>query len=224
MALAFWGGETLLPGMSPACRAQVYSGHRFGVWAGQLGDGRVYFAGRSNTRRMARPLDWHLKGAGVEHTLMCRGGDIGDGRRRHTFNHTKEMLASEPFLLSGYFPLRAYLSMRDQRYARSARRETGAVLMRLAQSYAFWSFPNISITAVSRKKFSNWLISLFVITGRNGRMSRKNMLCGFEEVAARTPGTYRRVANVPAEPHGVMNTDNMCRFWGGRDYGLWFSH
>ena len=33
-----WGGETLLPGMSPL--AQVYSGHQFGVWAGQLGDGR----------------------------------------------------------------------------------------------------------------------------------------------------------------------------------------
>ncbi len=30
-----WGGETLLPGMSPL--AQVYSGHQFGAWAGQLG-------------------------------------------------------------------------------------------------------------------------------------------------------------------------------------------
>ena len=26
-----WGGETLLPGMSPL--AQVYSGHQFGAWA-----------------------------------------------------------------------------------------------------------------------------------------------------------------------------------------------
>jgi len=32
-----WGGETLLAGMQPL--AQVYSGHQFGVWAGQLGDG-----------------------------------------------------------------------------------------------------------------------------------------------------------------------------------------
>ena len=31
-----WGGESFLPGMSPL--AQVYSGHQFGVGAGQLGD------------------------------------------------------------------------------------------------------------------------------------------------------------------------------------------
>ncbi|MFP1527559.1 protein adenylyltransferase SelO family protein [Escherichia coli] len=37
------GGETLLPGMSPL--AQVYSGHQFGVWAGQLGDGRGILLG-----------------------------------------------------------------------------------------------------------------------------------------------------------------------------------
>ena len=38
-----WGGENLLPGMSPL--AQVYSGHQFGVWAGQLGDGRGILLG-----------------------------------------------------------------------------------------------------------------------------------------------------------------------------------
>ncbi|MDU3897040.1 MAG: protein adenylyltransferase SelO family protein, partial [Enterobacter sp.] len=38
-----WGGETLLPGMKPL--AQVYSGHQFGVWAGQLGDGRGILLG-----------------------------------------------------------------------------------------------------------------------------------------------------------------------------------
>ena len=38
-----WGGETLLDGMQPL--AQVYSGHQFGVWAGQLGDGRGILLG-----------------------------------------------------------------------------------------------------------------------------------------------------------------------------------
>ncbi len=46
-----WGGETLLPGMKPL--AQVYSGHQFGVWAGQLGDGRGILLGDS-LRRMAK--------------------------------------------------------------------------------------------------------------------------------------------------------------------------
>lgn len=38
-----WGGEALLAGMQPL--AQVYSGHQFGVWAGQLGDGRGILLG-----------------------------------------------------------------------------------------------------------------------------------------------------------------------------------
>ena len=32
-----WSGNALWPGMLPM--ASVYSGHQFGVWAGQLGDG-----------------------------------------------------------------------------------------------------------------------------------------------------------------------------------------
>ncbi|EIQ7925217.1 YdiU family protein, partial [Salmonella enterica subsp. enterica serovar Newport] len=54
-----WGGETLLPGMSPV--AQVYSGHQFGVWAGQLGDGRGILLGEQLLAD-GSTLDWHLKG------------------------------------------------------------------------------------------------------------------------------------------------------------------
>ena len=53
-----WGGETLLPGMSPL--AQVYSGHQFGAWAGQLGDGRGILLGEQQLEN-GKTLDWHLK-------------------------------------------------------------------------------------------------------------------------------------------------------------------
>ncbi len=56
-----WGGETLLPGMKPL--AQVYSGHQFGVWAGQLGDGRGILLGEQVLPN-GETLDWHLKGQG----------------------------------------------------------------------------------------------------------------------------------------------------------------
>ncbi len=46
-----WGGEALLPGMSPL--AQVYSGHQFGAWAGQLGDGRGICSASSSWRMAA---------------------------------------------------------------------------------------------------------------------------------------------------------------------------
>ena len=49
--------------------AQVYSGHQFGQWAGQLGDGRGLYLGVSGG------YEWHLKGAG--HTPYSR---FGDGR------------------------------------------------------------------------------------------------------------------------------------------------
>lgn len=51
--------------------------------------------------------------------------------------------------------------------------ETGAMLMRLAQSHMRFGHFEHFYYRREPEKFSNWLISLFVITGRNGRMSRK---------------------------------------------------
>ena len=42
-ALHAFTGNAHLPGSSPL--ASVYSGHQFGVWAGQLGDGRALLLG-----------------------------------------------------------------------------------------------------------------------------------------------------------------------------------
>ncbi len=48
-----WGGETLLPGMSPL--AQVYSGHQFGVWAGQLVMGAAFYSANNG---LLMALQW----------------------------------------------------------------------------------------------------------------------------------------------------------------------
>lgn len=127
-----WGGETLLPGMSPV--AQVYSGHQFGVWAGQLGDGRGILLGEQLLAD-GSTLDWHLKGAGL--TPYSR---MGDGRAvlRSTI---RESLASESHALSGYSH-DARVIYRSQRYAGSARDAGNGrdVNASGAKSYAFWSF------------------------------------------------------------------------------------
>ncbi|RYF65368.1 MAG: hypothetical protein EOO22_22790, partial [Comamonadaceae bacterium] len=65
-ALNVFTGNALLPGMAPM--ASVYSGHQFGVWAGQLGDGRAILLGEAD-----RGLEVQLKGAG--RTPYSRGGD-----------------------------------------------------------------------------------------------------------------------------------------------------
>ncbi|MFY3703105.1 protein adenylyltransferase SelO family protein, partial [Achromobacter dolens] len=72
------GGDTL---------AAVYSGHQFGVWAGQLGDGRAHLLGE--VRGPAGAWELQLKGAGK--TPYSR---MGDGRAVLR-SSVREYLASE---------------------------------------------------------------------------------------------------------------------------------
>ena len=60
-------GNRAPPGTHPI--ATVYSGHQFGVWAGQLGDGRAILLGDLQGQEV------QLKGAGL--TAFSR---MGDGR------------------------------------------------------------------------------------------------------------------------------------------------
>lgn len=157
--------------MSPV--AQVYSGHQFGVWAGQLGDGRGILLGEQLLAD-GSTLDWHLKGAGL--TPYSR---MGDGRAvlRSTI---RESLASEAMHYLGIPTTRALSIVASDTPVQRETQETGAMLMRLAQSHMRFGHFEHFYYRREPEKFSNWLISLFVITGRNGRMSRKNMLCGLK--------------------------------------------
>ena len=49
-----FGGNALLEGMQPY--AANYGGHQFGVWAGQLGDGRAINLGEVVNRAASTPL------------------------------------------------------------------------------------------------------------------------------------------------------------------------
>ena len=64
-------GNRVFPGSEPL--ASVYSGHQFGQWAGQLGDGRAILLGEIETP--AGDMEIQLKGAGK--TPYSR---MGDGR------------------------------------------------------------------------------------------------------------------------------------------------
>jgi len=69
LSLQALSGNAVWPGSVPV--ASVYSGHQFGVWAGQLGDGRALSLGEMDAP-MGRQ-DWQLKGAGP--TPYSRRGD-----------------------------------------------------------------------------------------------------------------------------------------------------
>ena len=56
-----FGGSMLVPGMEPL--AMLYSGHQFGVYVPQLGDGRAILLGEAQNERGER-WDLHLKERG----------------------------------------------------------------------------------------------------------------------------------------------------------------
>jgi uncharacterized protein YdiU (UPF0061 family) len=60
-ALQLFSGNALPVGGDPL--ASVYSGHQFGVWAGQLGDGRALLLGEVQTPQ--GPQEIQLKGSGL---------------------------------------------------------------------------------------------------------------------------------------------------------------
>lgn len=204
-----WGGETLLPGMSPV--AQVYSGHQFGVWAGQLGDGRGILLGEQLLAD-GSTLDWHLKGAGL--TPYSR---MGDGRAvlRSTI---RESLASEAMHYLGIPTTRALSIVTSDTPVQRETQETGAMLMRLAQSHMrFGHFEHFYYRREPEKvqQLADFAIRHYWPQWQD--VPEKYALW-FEEVAARTGRLIAEWQTV-GFAHGVMNTDNMSILGLTIDYG-----
>ncbi|MBU2120839.1 MAG: YdiU family protein, partial [Gammaproteobacteria bacterium] len=121
-ALQAFTGNTLLPGSRPL--ASVYSGHQFGVWAGQLGDGRAILLGET-----AGGLEIQLKGAG--RTPYSRGGD----GRAVLRSSIREFLCSEAMHGLGIPTSRALCITGSPAHVRRETIETAAVVTRVAPSF-----------------------------------------------------------------------------------------
>src|ERR1044071_6940680 len=119
-------GHRPLEGFSPL--AMVYSGHQFGVWAGQLGDGRALLIGQVRNRK-GELWDIQLKGAG--RTPYSRFGD-GRAVMRSTI---REYLCSEAMAALGIPTSRALAIVATGETVLREAPEPGAVLTRLARSH-----------------------------------------------------------------------------------------
>ncbi|MDI3359246.1 protein adenylyltransferase SelO [Lelliottia sp. V89_10] len=204
-----WGGETLLPGMQPL--AQVYSGHQFGVWAGQLGDGRGILLGEQQLAN-GQTLDWHLKGAGL--TPYSR---MGDGRAvlRSTI---RESLASEAMHALGIPTTRALsIVTSDTQIARETH-EPGAMLMRIAQSHV--RFGHFEHFYYRREPEKVRQLADFVIRHYWPQWAddADKYILWFRDVVTRTASLMACWQTV-GFAHGVMNTDNMSILGLTIDYG-----
>ncbi|HUA81719.1 MAG TPA: YdiU family protein [Dyella sp.] len=212
-----FGGNGVLEGMQPW--ASNYGGHQFGVWAGQLGDGRAISLGEVVTQHGKR-LELQLKGAGA--TPYSRGAD----GRAVLRSSIREFLCSEAMHHLGVPTTRA-LSLvvtgetveRDMFYDGHPEHEPGAIVCRVAPS--FIRFGNFELPA-SRNDIE-LLRRLVDFTIRRdfpalSGSSENRYGDWFSDVCARTAkmmAHWMRVGFV----HGVMNTDNMSILGLTIDYG-----
>lgn len=193
--------------------ASVYSGHQFGMWAGQLGDGRALLLGTLESS--SGSIEVQLKGAG--RTPFSR---MGDGRAVLR-SSLREYLASEAMHALGIPTTRALALVGSATAVRREALESAAVLTRTAPSFIrFGHFEHFSHTGQHRQLRQ---LADFVLAGPMAQaLTRGESTNAYaqllHEVADRTALLMAQWLGV-GFVHGVMNTDNMSILGLTLDYG-----
>lgn len=207
-ALQVFSGTGVWPGMRPL--ASVYSGHQFGVWAGQLGDGRALLLGEVQTP--AGPMEVQLKGAGL--TPYSR---MGDGRAVLR-SSIREFLASEAMHHLGVPTSRALCLTGSALPVRRERIETAAVVTRLAPSFIrFGHFEHFAHHGQPEalRQLTDFVIDQFYPECREADQPVAALLQAVSLRTARLMAHWQALGFA----HGVMNTDNMSILGLTIDYG-----
>ncbi len=208
-ALELLAGNHVATGTQPF--ASVYSGHQFGVWAGQLGDGRALLLGEIDTP--AGAMEVQLKGSGL--TPYSR---MGDGRAVLR-SSIREFLASEAMHALGIPTTRALAVIASPLPVRRETLETAAVVTRVAPSFLrFGHFEHFAHTAQDTAALRQLLAAAIARYFPELAGHAEPAAALLEEVARRTA---RLVAQwqLVGFCHGVMNTDNMSLLGLTIDYG-----
>jgi uncharacterized protein YdiU (UPF0061 family) len=208
-ALAIFSGNQACANGAPAL-ASVYSGHQFGVWAGQLGDGRALLLGEAQTALGA--MEFQLKGAGL--TPYSR---MGDGRAVLR-SSLREFLASEAMHGLGIPTTRALCLTGSATPVQREELETAAVLTRLAPSFLRFGhlehFAHHGLHGQLRQ-LADFIIAHYYPDCAQAAQPYASLL---EQICLRSA---RLVAQWQAVGfcHGVLNTDNMSVLGLTLDYG-----
>jgi uncharacterized protein YdiU (UPF0061 family) len=211
--LSALAGNALLAGSDPL--ATVYSGHQFGHWAGQLGDGRAIWLGEAASALGLQEIQ--LKGAGP--TPYSRRGD----GRAVLRSSIREYLCSEAMHGLGIPTTRALSLVASPEPVRRETLETAAVVARVAPS--FLRFGHLEHFAAQGDVDSlRTLVDHFIdhhLPQADERAPRWQgnryaaMLDLVQDSTARLLAQWQAVGFC----HGVMNTDNMSLLGLTIDYG-----
>ena len=212
-ALEVFTGNQLLPGMTPL--SSVYSGHQFGVWAGQLGDGRAISLGQTAGGPCGE-LELQLKGAG--RTPYSRGGD----GRAVLRSSIREFLCSEAMHGLGIPTTRALCVTGSDQPVRREELETAAVVTRMAPSFIrFGHFEHFAANQRDDelRALADHVIDRYYPACRvTERFTGNPYAALLEAVSERTAALMAQWQAV-GFCHGVMNTDNMSILGLTIDYG-----
>ncbi|VVD64729.1 protein adenylyltransferase SelO [Pandoraea anhela] len=206
--LATFAGNAPLAGGDPL--ASVYSGHQFGVWAGQLGDGRALLLGES-------------EGPGGRWEIQLKGGGLtpysrmGDGRAVLR-SSIREFLGSEAMFHLGVPTTRALCVMGSDAPVRRETIETAAVVTRLSPSFIrfghfehFWAGDQYE----ALRQLADFTIDHHYPHCRDEANPYLALLSAVCDATAELVAHWQAVGFC----HGVMNTDNMSILGLTIDYG-----
>ena len=206
--LDFFAGNAYFESIIPY--ASVYSGHQFGQWAGQLGDGRAIFLG--NIQVGNTEFELQLKGAGL--TPYSR---MGDGRAVLR-SSIREFLCSEAMRFLNIPTTRSLSIIGADEAVYREKVETAAVISRIAPSFIrFGHFEHwyYKQDEVQLKELADFVIENYYTHLINETDKYYLFLKEVIQKTAELITNWQAVGFM----HGVMNTDNMSILGLTIDYG-----
>lgn len=218
LLLQLCAGQNSLPGGKTV--ATVYSGHQFGVWAGQLGDGRAHLLGRVVGPQAN--VEWQLKGSG--RTPYSR---MGDGRAVLR-SSIREYLGSHAMSALGVPTTEALALVRSHDVVYREQMESAAIVLRTAPtflrfgSYEHWQHNPEALARLVRYTIASFFPHLSSLESAD---DYEQLSLTPELISAWLRDVIERTACLIAHwqtlgfCHGVMNTDNMSILGLTIDYG-----
>lgn len=202
-------GETEWAGTAPL--AMKYTGHQFGVYNPDLGDGRGVLLGEVVNAQGQR-YDLHLKGAGK--TAYSR---FGDGRAVLR-SSIREYLAGEAMAGLGIPTTRALCLLGSEEYTQRNGMEPCAMLLRVTPCHIrFGHFEHFFYSGQhdDLRRLADYCLERYFPELQSAEQPYLAMYREVLERTARLVAAWQAYGFV----HGVLNTDNMSLIGETFDYG-----
>ncbi len=186
--------------------ATAYSGHQFGVWAGQLGDGRAILLGDIG------PYELQLKGSGI-----TRYSRMGDGRAVLR-SSIREFLCSEAMHALGVPTSRALAVTGSKRPVMRETLETAAVCTRLAPSFIrVGHFEHFAAARQTDRlvELADYLLNHHYPECQDSGDPYLSLFSAISERTAKLVAHWQALGFC----HGVLNSDNISALGLTIDYG-----